>query len=463
MAPVRARLTFHGAAGEVTGSMHLLELGAKRILLDCGLFQGRREEARAKNTEFPLEAREIDAVILSHAHIDHCGRLPLLVKNGYHGPIYCTSATKDLVDIMLADAGHIQESDAAFLRKRGQIVDPLYTASDAATVSRQTIAVPYDKAFDVVTGLRCTFKDAGHILGSGSVNLEIATNGAERRIVFSGDIGRAGLPIIRDPQPLLGPQPDVLIVESTYAGRVHESPGDAQSQLGGHISRVARRGGKIMIPAFALGRTQEIIYELHRLVNARQIPVIPIYVDSPLAVSATDIFTRHPEVFDLDADMLRRVSGVFQFQPVTYVRSVEESKALNSMHGPMIIIAASGMAESGRILHHLLNGLPDTRNMCLLVGFTASNTLGDRLRQGAKEVRILGQSVPVRAEVQMVAGYSAHGDRNDLSAWVAGLGPAPKRAFAVHGEAGLAAMAGILKDMRVPDVQIPALHQSFDV
>ena len=463
MAPVNARVTFHGAAGEVTGSMHLLELGTKRILLDCGLFQGRREEARAKNTSFPLEAHEVDAVVLSHAHIDHCGRLPLLVKNGYHGPIYCTSATKDLVDIMLADAGHIQESDATFLRKRGQIVEPLYTANDAATVSRQTVAVPYDKPFDVITGLRCTFKDAGHILGSASVNLEVATNGAERRLVFSGDIGRAGLPIIRDPQPLAGAQPDVLIVESTYAGRVHESPVDAQSQLGAAISRVAKRGGKVMIPAFALGRTQEIIYELHRLVNARQIPAIPIYVDSPLAVSATDIFTRHPDMFDLDADMLQRVSGVFQFQPVTYVRSVEESKALNSTRGPMVIIAASGMAESGRILHHLINGLPDTRNMCLLVGFTATHTLGDRLRQGAREVRILGQTVPVRAEVQVVAGYSAHGDKNDLSAWIHGLGPAPKRAFAVHGEAGLTAMATILTDMKVPDVQIPTLHQSFDL
>jgi metallo-beta-lactamase family protein len=457
------RITFHGAAGEVTGSMHLLEIGTKRVLLDCGLFQGRREEARQKNEQFPAEVTKVDAVILSHAHIDHCGRLPLLVKNGYRGPIYCTSATKDLVEIMLADAGHIQESDAAFLAKRGTKIEPLYTANDAARVSQQTVAVAYDTPFDVLSDLRLTFKDAGHILGSAFVNLEIAAPGGTKRIVFSGDIGRAGLPIIRDPQSLPGPAPDALIVESTYAGRVHETVGDAQSMLGQHISRVAKRGGKVMIPAFALGRTQEIVYELHRLVAARQIPTIPIYVDSPLAVSATDIFSRHPECFDLDADMLRRVSGVFQFAPVTYVRSVEESKALNTLRGPAVIIAASGMAESGRILHHLLNGLPNERNMCLLVGFTASYTLGDRLRQGAKEVRILGQMVTVRAEVQMVAGYSAHGDKNDLSTWIRGLGPAPKRAFAVHGEAGLAAMAEILKDMRVPDVQIPALHQGFEL
>ena len=457
------RLTFHGAAGEVTGSMHLLEIGTKRLLLDCGLFQGRREEARGKNAEFPVACDAVDAVILSHAHIDHCGRLPLLVKNGYRGSIYCTSATKDLVEIMLADAGHIQESDAAFLKKRGQIVTPLYTANDAATVSKQTIAVPYDTPTDVLSGVRLTFKDAGHILGSASVNLELDAPGATRRIVFSGDIGRAGLPIIRDPQPVPGPQPDVLIIESTYAGRVHEAVDDAQGMLGDLISRVAKRGGKVMIPAFALGRTQEIVYELHRLLAAERVPTIPIYVDSPLAVSATDIFSRHPECFDLDEDLLRRVSGVFRFQSVTYVRSVEESKALNGLRGPAIIIAASGMAESGRILHHLLNGLPDHRNMCLLVGFTASYTLGDRLRQGAREVRILGQTVEVRAEVQMVAGYSAHGDRNDLTAWVNGLGPTPRRAFAVHGEAGLQAMAGILKGLRVPEVNIPALHQSFDL
>src|SRR5437899_1087196 len=328
------RLTFHGAAGEVTGSMHLLELKDKRILLDCGLFQGRREEARVKNQQFPIECAKVDAVILSHAHIDHCGRLPLLIKNGYRGPIYCTGATKDLVDIMLADAGHIQESDAAFLAKRGTKVEPLYTANDAAKVGQQTIAVAYDKPADVSSGVRLTFRDAGHILGSAAVNLEIESNGGSKRVVFSGDIGRAGLPIIRDPQPMPGPQPDVLIIESTYAGRVHETVDDAQHMLGEHISRVARRGGKVMIPAFALGRTQEVIYELHRLIAAKQMPAIPIYVDSPLAVSATDIFTRHPEVFDLDSDMLQRVSGVFQFQPVTYVRSVEKSKALNGMRGP---------------------------------------------------------------------------------------------------------------------------------
>jgi len=457
------KLTFHGAAGEVTGSMHLLEAAGKKILFDCGLFQGRREEARKKNTNFPDGAERVDAVILSHAHIDHAGRLPLLVKKGYRGPIYCTPATRDLSEYMLADAGHIQESDAAFLVRRGKTdVVPLYTQADAATVIEQMVQVPYDRPFDLFPDMRFSYADAGHILGSAAIALDIDQPGGARRVVFSGDIGRAGLPIIRDPRPPAGPRADALIIESTYAGRVHESPGDAQGMLADHVSRVAQRGGKIFIPAFALGRTQEIVYELHQLVREKRIPSIPVFIDSPLAVNATDVFRRHPECFDRNEKLLSETTEIFQFPLVSYVRSVEESKALNTRHGPCIIIAASGMAESGRILHHLLNGLGDPKNMCLLVGFTASYTLGDRLRQGATSVRILGQEVAVRAEVQMVAGYSAHGDKNDLSAWAKGLGPAPKKGFVVHGEAGLVAMAGILKDLGVGDVNVPALGQSFE-
>lgn len=457
------KLTFHGAAGEVTGSMHLLEAGGKKILLDCGLFQGRREEARKKNETFPLDCTAVDAVILSHAHIDHAGRLPLLVRKGYKGPIYCTPATRDLSTFMLADAGHIQESDALFLQKRGLAnAVPLYTQADATKVVEQMVSVPYDRPTDLFPGIRFGFTDAGHILGSASIALDIAAAGATRRVVFSGDIGRAGLPIIRDPHPPSGPAADALIIESTYAGRVHETVGDAQDLLAGHVKRVAQRGGKIFIPSFALGRTQEIVYELHGLARDGKIPDIPIFVDSPLAVNATDVFRLHPECFDRSEHLVGEVPDLFQFRMVTYVRSVEESKALNTRHGPAIIIAASGMAESGRILHHLLNGLPDHRNMCLLVGFTASYTLGDRLRQGASTVKILGQEVPVRAEVKMVAGYSAHGDRNDLTSWTQGLGPLPRKAFVVHGEAGLVAMAGILKDLGVRDVTVPSLGQSFE-
>ncbi|HEY2805221.1 MAG TPA: MBL fold metallo-hydrolase [Gemmatimonadales bacterium] len=458
------KITFHGAAGEVTGSMHLLEIGTKRILLDCGLFQGRREDANQKNIQFPAGVESVDAVILSHSHIDHCGRLPLLVAKGYKGPIYCTPATRDLSVIMLADAGHIQESDADFLRRRGKTdAVPLYTIADALHVNQQSITVPYDRPYDLFPGIRFSFTDAGHILGSASVVVEVDAPGGMRRIVFSADIGRSGLPIIRDPHPPAGNATDVLIIESTYANKVHESVEEAQQMLADHVNEVAKRGGKIYIPSFALGRTQEIVYELHGLALAKKIPMLPIYIDSPLAVNATDIFKLHPECLDDSEQLIATVPQIFQFGMVKYVRSVDESKALNAVHGPAIIISASGMAESGRIRHHLINGLPDFRNMVLLVGFQASYTLGARLQQGAKEVHILGQTVNVNAEVKTIAGYSAHGDKNDLTAWIQGLGPTPKHAFVVHGEAGLQAMAGILKDLGVPDVNVPQLHQSFDI
>ena len=284
--------------------MHLLEIGAKRILLDCGLFQGRREEANQKNIEFPAGAFSVDAVILSHSHIDHCGRLPLLVAKGYKGPIYCTPATRDLSVIMLADAGHIQESDADFLRRRGKTdAVPLYTIADAVHVNQQSITVPYDRPYDLFPGIRFSFTDAGHILGSASVVVEVDAPGGMRRIVFSADIGRSGLPIIRDPHPPAGNATDVLIVESTYANKVHESVEEAQQMLADHVNEVAKRGGKIYIPSFALGRTQEIVYELHGLALAKKIPTLPIFIDSPLAVNATDIFKLHPECLD-DSEQL---------------------------------------------------------------------------------------------------------------------------------------------------------------
>ena len=458
------RVSFHGAAGEVTGSMHLVEVANKRILLDCGLFQGRREDARRKNTDWPPDCDALDAVVLSHAHIDHAGRLPLLVRKGYRGPIYCTSATRDLSAVMLPDSGHIQESDALFLRKRGVNVEPLYTAADAGQVAELMRPLPYEETADVVPGVTVSFHEAGHILGSASVVLTIDGAGRTRRIVFSGDVGRNGLPIIKDPDPPALPAPaDALIVESTYAGRVHETIEESNELLARHVNIVAKRGGKIFIPAFAVGRTQEVLYELHRLARDARIPDVPIYVDSPLAVNATDAFRKHAEDFDTRESLVRDRRDIFAVPNAHYVRSVEESKALNAMHGPAVIIAASGMAESGRILHHLRNGLGSHRNMVLIVGWQGSNTLGNRLREGAREVRIFGEEVPVRAEVQTLAGYSAHGDKNDLGAWVKGLGPAPKRAFVVHGEAGLQPMAALLKDAGVPDVAIPELHQSFDM
>lgn len=457
------RLTFHGAAGEVTGSMHLLDTGSERILLDCGLFQGSREESRRKNLAFPIQPEDVSAVVLSHAHIDHAGRLPLLAKVGYNGPVFCTPATRDLSGIMLADSGHIQESDAAFLVKRGQAdAVPLYTIADAARMVAMMQTVPYATPTEIRPGITLGFFDAGHILGSACVTLDIKGPPA-RRIIFSGDIGRAGLPIIGDPVSPQGARADALIVESTYAGREHETIEEAQTILAGHIVRIAKRGGKIMIPAFAVGRTQELLYEIHGLMLAGKVPQVPVYVDSPLAVNATDIFRKHGNIYDRNEQLVGAVADVLSHSSVRYVRSIDESKAINAMRGPAIIIAASGMAESGRIVHHLKHGLGDTRNMVLLVGWQGRNTLGERLRSGAREVRIHGDMIPVRAEVQMIAGYSAHGDRNDLAGWVKGLGERPARAFCVHGEDGLQPMATLLRGLDVPRVDIPALGQSFDL
>jgi len=458
------RITCWGAAGEVTGSMHLLEAAGKRVLLDCGLFQGRRQEAHDKNEKFPLTARDVDLVILSHAHIDHSGRLPLLVKLGFEGPVFCTPGTRDLSSVMLPDAGFIQEKDFEFLAKRGMasVGEPLYTAADATHVTDHMVGVPYDRAIDVAPGLRLTFVEAGHILGSATVVLEIDDLGTPKRLVFSGDIGRPGLPIIRDPQPPAG-HADVLIVESTYANRTHETVSEAQDVLARYVNKAAKRGGKIFIPSFAVGRTQELIYELHGLARDGAIPKVPIYVDSPLAVNATDVFRLHPEAFDRHERLVRETDDLFRFPLVKYVRSVDESKALNEMRGPAIIIAASGMAESGRILHHLRNGIGDHRNIILFVGFQASHTLGFRLQSGEREVRIFGEEIAVRAEVAAIGGYSAHADRNELRCWVQGLGGPPRRTLVVHGEAEqVEAMAGITRECGAADVVIPKLGQPLE-
>ena len=459
------RLTCWGAAGEVTGSMHLLEIGPKRLLLDGGLFQGRREEARRKNENFPLDVHDVDLVVVSHAHIDHTGRLPLLIKKGYAGPIFCTPATRDLASVMLPDSGFIQEKDFEFLSKRGHnhLAEPLYTAHDATLVPDHMVSLPYDRPLEITPGVQLTYTDAGHMLGSASVVLDIDAAGAKRRIVFSGDIGRWGLPIIRDPKPPQG-SADVLIVESTYANKVHETPVEAQGMLAQFVNKVAKRGGKIFIPAFAIERAQELIYELHSLVRDGAIPKIPIYVDSPLAVNATDVFRLHPEAFDRSERLVRETDDLFRFPMVKYVRSVEESKALNALRGPLIVIAASGMAESGRILHHLRNGVGDHRNLVLIVGFQADYTLGHKLQEGDKEVRIYGEMVPVRAEVATIGGYSGHADRNELRQWVAGLGDLPKRAFTVHGETEqLQAMAELLRGLGVKRVDVPKLGEPFDI
>jgi metallo-beta-lactamase family protein len=459
------RLTFWGAAGQVTGSMFLLEAAGGRFLLDAGLFQGRRADTHELNAHLPFDPRRLDGVVLSHAHIDHAGRLPLLVRHGFHGPIYATPATRDLCAVMLPDAAHIQEKDHDFLKRRSQAgpeSEPLYNLADAIEVQDLIVGVPYRRITHLRKHLALEFVEAGHILGSASVDLRIS-EGQNHRVVFSGDIGRSGLPIIRDPEPPSGPI-DTLIVESTYADRVHESVAGAEQRLGEAVRRTAARGGKVLIPAFALGRVQEIVYSLHQLHRAGKIPELPIYIDSPLAVDTTTVFRLHPEVFDDRERMVAESLPLFDFSLVRYVRDVAQSKALNEVDGPAIIIAASGMAESGRILHHLAHGIGDHRNLVLFVGFQAEHTLGHRIQSGEEIVRILGQDHPRRAEVETIAGYSAHADRAELRAWVRRLGGPIRRAFVVHGETpALGAMAAILREEGVREVIQPKHGEAFDL
>ena len=458
------RLTFHGAVGgQVTGSMHMLECAGARFLLDSGMFQGRRAEADALNRSLKVDPRTLNAVILSHAHIDHSGRLPLLVREGYHAPIYATPATRDLCAVMLADSAGIQEHDADYLRRHGHpAVSPLYTGNDAVQTQELMIGLPYHRPFYLRRNLSFEFTDAGHILGSASVDLRFA-EGQGHRLVFSGDIGRWGLPVIRDPEPPSGPV-DTLIIESTYAARDHESVAGSAAKLGEAVARTAKRGGKVLIPSFAVGRTQELVYALHELWRDGRIPEIPIYIDSPLAIDATQVFRMHPEVFDRKERLAGRTSKLFDFPLVRFTRSVEDSKKLNSLNGPAVIIAASGMCEAGRILHHLAHGLGDHRNLVLFVGFQAEHTLGFRIQRGDKVAKVFGDEVEVRAEIETIGGYSAHADRTELRQWVKRLGGPIKRAFVVHGEnPAREAMREILASEGVAEVVLPNAGDTFQL
>lgn len=460
-----ARLSFFGAAGQVTGSMHLLEAAGAKILLDAGLFQGRRAATNELNRKLPVDPRIVDAIIVSHAHIDHTGRLPYLVAEGFHGPIYATPATRDLMAVMLPDSAHIQESDMARLVKHGRVpkdAQPLYRMADAIAVQDLVIGVPYHRPLNVRKHLSIEFHDAGHILGSASVDLRL-TEGAMHRLVFSGDIGRPGLPIIRDPQPPEGPV-DTLIIESTYANRVHDPIANAEAALGEIVSRTAARGGKVLIPSFAVGRTQELVYALHALHRRGDIPAVPIYIDSPLAIDATAVFRLHPEIFDRREDLVGRDVKLFDFPLVQYVRDIEDSRKLNALQGPAVIIAASGMVESGRILHHLANHAGDHRNTILFVGYQAEYTQGRRIQDGAEIIKAYGEEVVRRAEVETLDGYSAHADVNELKAWIRRLGGPIRRAFCVHGEQpALEAMATMLRGEGVREVIVPEHGASYEL
>jgi metallo-beta-lactamase family protein len=429
-------ITFVGAAREVTGSCHLLHVNGYTVALDCGMFQGRRQESADKNRRLPLPIKDLDAVVLSHAHIDHSGRLPYLIAEGYSKTIWATSATRDLSAVMLADSAHIQEKDAEFLAKRHkEFIEPLYGMRHAVRTMDLMAGVPYNRPFDVVPGVKASYIDAGHILGSASVLLDCTEGGKTKRLVFSGDIGRSGLAIVRDPVPPEGA--DALIMESTYGNRDHESVEGAKAQLAQVVCETAARGGRVLIPAFAVGRTQEMIYALHSLVQQGAIPSIPIYVDSPLAIDTTTVFEMHPESFDHSEETVQKAKELFRFDLLHYTRDVEESKAISRAHGPMIIIAASGMMENGRILHHLAQGASDSRNTILVVGFQAEHTLGRRVVERQPILHIFGEDVPLHARVEIIDGYSAHADRTEMIAWLSrvrekssNLGPI----WLVHGE-----------------------------
>ena len=429
-------ITFAGAAREVTGSCHLLHVNGHTVALDCGMFQGKRSESAEKNRTIPVPVADLDAVVLSHAHIDHSGRLPFLVAQGYSKTIWSTAATRDLCAIMLADSAQIQEKDAEFLAKRHkEFVEPLYGIRHAVRTMELMVGVPYNKPFDVVPGVTGTYVDAGHILGSASVILDCTEGGVMKRLVFSGDIGRSGLAIIRDPVPPSGA--DAVIMESTYGNRDHESVDGARVHLAAVIRKTAARGGRILIPAFAVGRTQELLYGLNSLFREGAIPSIPVYVDSPLAIDTTTVFEMHPDTFDQSEDMVRKVKELFDFPLLHFTRDVAESKAINASKGPMIVIAASGMMEAGRILHHLANGASDPRNTILVVGFQAEHTLGRRIVEKQPMLKIFGDEVPLRAEVEVINGYSAHADRTELTAWldkVKATSPKLGPVWLVHGE-----------------------------
>jgi len=463
------QLTFWGAAQTVTGSMHLIEVNGQRILLDCGLYQGKRSLSYERNLNFPFDPASIDVVILSHAHIDHSGNLPNLVKQGFRGSIWSTPATRDLCVAMLQDSGYIQEQDAAYVnRKRVRDglppVEPLYTKRDALEAIKQFISINYHRAFSPVAGVTATFLDAGHILGSAIVALDIVEGGRQRRLVFSGDLGRHEMAILRDPEPVS--DADFLILESTYGNRRHETRDEARQVLRQVIVEAHKRRGKVIIPAFAVGRTQELVYALNQLSEAQKIPSLDIYVDSPLAVNVTEIFRAHPECYDEETlALLQEARNPFGFRRLTYVRDVEDSKRLNFLRDSAVIISASGMCESGRILHHLKNNIEDGDNTILFSGFQAENTLGRRILDGNRRVRIFGEEYDVRARVARVEGYSAHADSDELRIWASHIDRERLQGtFLVHGEKESAlGLSGLLHKEGFRAVEIPERGQSFEL
>ncbi len=463
-------IQFLGAARTVTGSMHLVSVNGTRILLDCGMFQGRRSEAYDRNRTFPFDPSNIDAVILSHAHIDHAGNLPTLVKNGYHGPIYATSATRDLCNIMLYDSAYIQQRDIEYVNKRRQkkhepLFNPLYDVQDVSAAMAQFISINYDQPIQVAKGMTGKFLDAGHILGSAVTVLDVEENSKRKTIGFTGDLGRKNMPIIRDPQPI--GSVDVLISESTYGGKLHDPVKGMKDSLNSIIKQTTERGGKVIIPSFSVGRTQEIVYLLSELFDEGRLPVVPIYVDSPLAVNASDVFRMHAECFDRETlDHLHVHEDPFGFNRLTYVRSVEESKKLNSLQTPCVIISASGMCEGGRIVHHLANNIENPKNTILIVGYQAEHTLGHRIAEKLPEVNIFGEVLRLNAEVMVLNSLSAHADQHELVEYITAADQRQlKKIFLVHGEMTQSEkLSSKLKETGIrQDIHIPVSGEKAEV
>jgi metallo-beta-lactamase family protein len=432
------KVQFLGATRTTTGSMYLLEVGGRSMLLECGLYQGRREESHERNRDFPFDPTQLDCVVLSHAHIDHCGNLPNLAKKGFEGNIFSTFATRDLASIMLADSAHIQEYDAKYVSKRRAkkglpAVEPLYRRGDAEKAIRQFVAIDYDRPIQIMDGVKLTFCDAGHILGSAQVVLDIQEEGRSFRYLFSGDIGRGGHEILRDPQPV--ENVDFLQIESTYGNRLHGDRTNSRESMAEAVRSAVERKGKVIIPAFSVGRTQLVVYTLHQLTLEGLIPEVPIFVDSPLSVNATEVFRLHPECFNQEIyQFLQDTANPFGMEQLTYIRQVKRSMELNEMKGPAIIISSSGMCEAGRVRHHLANHIGNPNNLVLFVGYCAMNTLGSRIVAGDSKVRIFGDEYEVRAQVKSIDAFSGHADRDELLAYFRALGKNIQRVCVVHGE-----------------------------
>jgi len=460
------KLTFLGAAQNVTGSQYLIETNNAKFLVDCGLYQERELTGRNWGP-FLFPPEKLDAVLLTHAHLDHCGLLPRLVREGFNQAIYCTGATSEITRIMLLDSGKIQEEDADFKRRRHKKESrkapypeiPLYTRDDAEAVSPLFSPVKYGQNVQIGDGVEATFYDAGHVLGSAMVRLKIEQNGEARTILFSGDIGRRNKPILND--PTLFDEADYVIVESTYGDRLLESPQDAANQLAEAINTTVRRGGNIVIPSFALERSQELLYYLSKFRLEGRIPHLKVFVDSPMAVEVTGVFERHPELFDEEMKkLLRQQSSPFDFPGLNLVGTVEESKAINHMDDSVIIIAGSGMCTGGRIKHHLVNNITREESTILFVGYQAAGTLGRHIVGGTKRVRILGQYYPVRARIAQLNGFSAHADRDGLVRWLSSLRKPPRRVFVTHGELDASQnLAGLIRSRHAWETIVPSYQE----